>query len=327
MRITRLIFDDITQENQEKMQFSEDVLNGLSSRPKKISSKYFYDDEGSQIFQQITQLEEYYPTRTEFQILENCKDILAETIGTKEIDIVELGVGDGHKTKVIINSFIEKNIKVNFYPIDISEQALHLLENNYERKEQLCMHGIVADYLKGLSFARNRSCNRQIVLFLGSNIGNFNREECLELLKEIRKIMREKDFLLIGFDLKKNIGRMTKAYSDSKGVTAKFNLNLLKRINNELGANFNLERFSHQAFYNPEIGAMESYLISLVDQDVTISSINKTFHFDEFEPIHLEYSFKFLEKEIDELSTFGGFKSVTNFKDPDHLFVDALWQV
>jgi L-histidine N-alpha-methyltransferase len=327
MKITRLILDDLTNENQEKIQFSIDVENGLSSHPKKISSKYFYDDEGSQIFQKITQLEEYYPTRTEFQILESCKDILAEIINVNEVDIVELGVGDGHKTKIIINSFLEKKIKVNFFPIDISEEALHQLENNLKPQSNLCMHGIVADYLKGLSFARNRSANRQIVLFLGSNIGNFNRDESLEILKDIRKIMYKKDFLLVGFDLKKNIEMMTKAYNDKEGVTAEFNLNLLRRINNELGGNFNLEHFSHQAFYNPELGAMESYLIALKEQDVTINSLNRTFHFEEYEPIHLEYSFKFLEKEINEISLKGGFMPVKNFKDSQHLFVDALWQV
>jgi len=327
VKISRLTFDTEKSEDLERKHFAQDVEAGLSSHPKNISSKYFYDDYGSQIFQKITKLDEYYPTRTEFKILESLKDSLPDIIGSGEIDLVELGAGDGHKTKILIDSFLQKGIKVNFMPIDISEEALHLLEENIGPKNNLSLHGIVADYIEGLSFARKQSENKMIILFLGSNIGNFSREESLHLLRQVRKHLRDKDYLLIGFDLKKDIDQLTRAYSDSEGVTAQFNLNLLKRINSELGGTFNIEQFKHQAFYNPELGAMESYLISLTEQDVFIAALNRTFHFEAFEPIHLEYSFKFLEKEINEISEVGGFKSISNFKDPDSLFIDALWQV
>lgn len=327
MKISRLLFDGRANKNLEREQFSLEVLHGLSSHPKKISSKYFYDDRGSQIFQQITQMDEYYPTRTELEILKSMKDILPQIIGAQQIDIVELGVGDGHKTKVLIEGLIEKKIKLQFFPIDISEEALHLLQDNIQENEKLSIHGVVAEYIEGLRFARNNSMNKQLVLFLGSNIGNFSREERVLLLREIRAIMHTKDFLLVGLDLKKDIEIMTRAYNDREGITAQFNLNLLKRINNELGGDFHPENFGHQAFYNPELGAMESYLISLVDQNVSIATLERSFHFDEFEPIHVEYSFKFLEREINQLGLEGGFKPVSNFKDSDKLFIDALWEV
>lgn len=327
MKISRLSFDDMTLKNLEREQFAEDVLKGLSSNPKKISSKYFYDDSGSRIFQKITTLIDYYPTRAEFEILDSIKDLLPDIVGAGEVDLVELGAGDGHKTKLLIDSFLLKGIRVQYFPIDISEQALHLLENNIPPAENLERHGVVADYIEGLKYVRSLSKNRQIVLFLGSNIGNFSKEESIEMLKRVRELMHERDYLLIGFDLKKNIDVLTRAYNDSEGVTAEFNFNLLRRMNNELGANFDLTNFTHRSIYNPALGAVESFLISLREQDVTFTTLNKTFHFDEFEPIHLEYSFKFLEKEIDDISRNVGFKSVSNFKDHDRLFVDALWQV
>jgi dimethylhistidine N-methyltransferase len=326
MIITNLSIDAASKKNKEHIQFARDIEMGLSVSPKKLPSKYFYDDNGSQIFQLITKLDEYYPTRTEIEILNTLKNQLPDLINENEIDIVELGVGDGHKTKILIESFLNKNVKVNFYPIDISHEAMILLEQNIAYPN-MNTHGIVAEYLEGLKFARSHSLNRQIVLFLGSNLGNFSREESEDMLKSIHHIMYEKDFLLIGFDLKKDINLMNRAYSDSEGVTAKFNLNLLARINSELGGNFNLEQFSHEAHYNPAIGAMESYLISLCEQDVYIAALNKTFHFDEFEGMHLEYSFKYSEKEIEHLSELSGFHQLKNFSDPNHYFVDSLWQV
>lgn len=325
MIITNLVKE--TPGDNQLMEFSRDIDSGLSSYPKKISSKYFYDDIGSQLFQQITKLDEYYVTKTELSILENIKNILPDLIGVEEIDIVELGVGDGHKTKLILESFCEKNIKVNFYPIDISPEAFHLLENNISENINLKIHAIAGEYIEGLNYVRENSKNRQIVLFLGSNIGNFSKAESIVMLKKIRDVLSAGDFLLIGFDLKKDTEILIHAYNDDAGVTAQFNLNLLLRINNQLGANFDLTKFKHFASYNPNIGAMESYLISLIDQDVNIRSLNKTFHFQAFEPIHLEYSFKYQEQDIHELSQHGGFNQITNFSDDKHYFIDSLWQV
>lgn len=307
--------------------FSHEIDQGLSSIPKSISSKYFYDDLGSQIFQEITGLKEYYVTRAELSILESLKNILPDMIETFEIDIIELGVGDGHKTKIMIESFLNKNIKVNFYPIDISREALHLLEKNISQNSKLTVNAIVAEYIEGLTILRNKTEHVQLVLFLGSNIGNFTPKERLELLQKIRANLKPNDYLLVGFDLKKDINILTHAYSDDEGLTAKFNLNVLSRINAELGADFSLEHFLHYALYNPVIGAMESFLLADKEQTVHIKALNKSFHFEAFEPIHLEYSYKFLEKDIDELCLKSGFTHLTNFSDANHFFIDSLWQV
>jgi L-histidine N-alpha-methyltransferase len=327
MIITKLIEDNKKLQALSKLQFAKDIDIGLSATPKNLSSKYFYDTKGSQIFQEITKLDEYYLTRSELEILENIKNILPDLVGKNEVDIVELGVGDGHKTKIIINSFLDKNIKVNFFPIDISAEAMHLLEDHISESKNLNMHAVVGEYIEGMNFAREHSKNRQIVLFLGSNIGNFNKNEGQHILRKIKSILKKDDFLLIGFDLKKDIEFMTRAYSDHEGITARFNLNLLERINTELGADFDVENFEHQAIYNPELGAMESYLISLKNQIVSIAELKKKFSFEAFESIHLEYSFKFLEKDIQDLSVQGGFKRIGNFKDGNQYFIDSLWQV
>ncbi|MFA6235959.1 MAG: L-histidine N(alpha)-methyltransferase [Bacteriovorax sp.] len=327
MIITNLLQDTEKIISSEKLQFAEDIETGLSSTPKKIPSKYFYDNKGSKLFQKITLLEEYYVTRTEVSILENIKRILPDIVNEPEVDIVELGVGDGHKTKIIIDSFLEKNIKVNFFPIDISNEALRMLEKNILESDKLKIHGLVADYIEGMNFARIHSGNRQIVLFLGSNIGNFTKTDSQIILRKIKTIMNPDDFLLIGFDLKKDVELLTHAYSDHEGVTARFNLNILERINLELGADFRLENFKHLALYNPILGAMESYLLSQTEQAVTISTLKRTFSFEAFEPIHLEYSFKYLEKDIQELSKKGGFTQIANFSDNNKYYIDSLWQV
>lgn len=327
-----MIITNLLQENEkilkaEKLQFAEDIEAGLSTNPKRIPSKYFYDNKGSKLFQKITTLDEYYVTRTEVSILENIKSILPDIVGELEVDIVELGVGDGHKTKIIIDSFLGKNIKVNFYPIDISDEALRMLEKNILESDRLKIHGLVADYIEGMNFARIHSGNRQIILFLGSNIGNFSKPDSQIILKKIKTIMNQDDFLLIGFDLKKDAEVLNHAYSDHEGVTALFNLNVLERINEELGGDFQLKNFKHLAFYNPIIGAMESYLLSQKEQTVTINALKRTFSFEAFEPIHLEYSFKYLEKDIQELSKRGGFTQIANFYDDNRYYIDSLWQV
>lgn len=307
--------------------FAADVLLGLSSTPKRIQSKYFYDDIGSELFQKITQQPEYYLTRKEFEILESVQNTLPDLIKEKEIDIVELGVGDGHKSKLVIDGFLQSGVKVHFYPIDISEKAMHLLGENIQEQDDFKMHGIVADYFDGLRYVREISQNKQLALLLGSNIGNYTREQAGEFFQRLWRILNHDDYALVGFDLKKDISVLTSAYNDPKGYTKQFNLNLLTRINNELGANFELSQFQHFGAYNPLLGAMESYLVSLAKQEVYIEKIKKTFVFQEFEPMHLEYSYKYLEKDIEMVSNFSGFETLQHFKDQESYFVDSLWKV
>lgn len=306
--------------------FAEDVYMGLRQEPKAISPKYFYDDEGSRIFQDITKHEDYYLTRTEFlNFIKFGKDI-SNHIDDEMIDIVELGVGDGHKTKVLISEFVDAKKKVQFFPIDISAEAIAQVEKTFEDALVENITGVVSEYISGVKHLSSHTQNRKLVLFLGSNIGNFNEQERIDFLKSLKKSLNPGDFLLIGFDLKKDIEILTKAYNDSDKHTEKFNLNILKRMNRELGANFNLSDFEHCGFYNPRIGAMESYVLPKRTHDVHIKALNESFQFKAFEPLHLEYSFKFNREDIKNLSMKTGFEIVENFVDERDYFMNSLWR-
>jgi len=327
MELTKLSNLGQKEKDLVKEQFAMDVLTGLYSKPKSISAKYFYDDLGSQIFQDITKHDDYYPTKIEFEILDKIKSIIPTLIDSKEIDIIELGAGDGHKSHLLIKGFLDQNISVNFYPIDISEKAMILLEENITSHPKLKIHGVVSEYMQGLQFLRRKSSNKKLVLFLGSNIGNFDRIQSQVFLRRLWQNLDDSDHILIGFDLKKNVDTLLTAYNDSAGHTKKFNLNLLARINNELGGNFDLTQFDHFGTYNPSLGAMESYLLSNTEQKVYISKLERSFQFHKMEPIHLEYSFKFLKRDVDYLSEQTGFKVIEHFTDPKDYFLDSLWEV
>ncbi len=325
MKITNLIETDQTR--LHRASFLTDVIAGLSTEQKSISAKYFYDDIGSEIFQKITQHPDYYPTSTEFSILQKISADLPAIIHEAEIDIIELGAGDGHKSELIINGFLGNDCKVNFYPIDISEKAMQLLDENLSMNENLYIHGIVADYFQGLNHLKKISSNRKLVLFLGSNIGNFNKAQTDAFLTQLEASLNIGDYVLIGFDLKKAISILNRAYNDSDGLTRAFNLNLLVRMNRELGAHFDVSAFEHYGFYHPVLGAMESYLISLKDQTVTIDAAGQDFHFKKHEAIHLEYSHKFSTTGITKLATRNGFEITELFSDHRDYFIDALWKV
>ena len=308
-------------------QFAIDVLMGLCSSPKKLSPKYFYDDRGSDLFQKITQHSDYYPTRTEFEIISDIKNGLTELIDENEIDIIELGAGDGHKSQLILESFLSVGKKINYYPIDISEEAMKQLERTINPHENLKIHAVVSEYLPGLRFLRKKSKNRQLILFLGSNIGNFDRVQNQVFLRQLWKSLNQNDLALIGFDLKKDVEILTKAYNDSDDYTKEFNLNLLERINNELGGDFDLSKFQHFGVYNPILGAMESYLLPTQEQTVYIKDLERSFYFEPYEPMHLEYSFKFLKSDIEFLCEQTGFVVEKNFTDKNDYFIDSLWRV
>jgi len=327
MVITELKTEAIEKETVQQSPFKADVLFGLSSSPKTLSSKYFYDDKGSEIFQKITQHVDYYLTKTEHHILNQIKHKLPQVIKAQVIDIIELGAGDGHKSDLILQGFLDFGCQVNFYPIDISSKALSLMKDNITPHKHLNIHGVIAEYSEGLSYIKQKSSNPQLLLFLGSNIGNFDPIERVNFLQNIRTQLSNASYLLIGFDLKKNITLLNTAYNDSAGLTRDFNLNLLERINRELGGNFSTSKFKHYGTYNPILGRMESYLISNEAQEVTIQSLTKTFQFDAFEPLHLESSFKFLRSDIKLLGKESGFNIINHYSDEKDYFIDSLWQV
>jgi dimethylhistidine N-methyltransferase len=311
---------------EHRGRFALDVLAGLCARPKRIPAKYFYDDRGSRIFQRITRQSEYYLTAAELEILRRMKDSLPRLVPGERIDIIELGPGDGQKSRLLIEGFLRAGRRVAYYPVDISAQALDMLADNLPRQPGLTVHGVVAEYFAGLRHACADSAGHRLILFLGSNIGNFDNRQNRVFLHRLRRSLDDGDHAVIGFDLKKDVEVLTRAYNDAAGHTRDFNLNLLRRINSELGGDFDPRGFRHFGIYNPVLGAMESYLLSTRDQQVRIAALGRSFRFEAHEPLHLEYSFKFLERDIAGLCAQAGFRQEGNFYDDRRYFVDALWR-
>ena len=313
----------------KKDTFAEDVLDGLSSNPKYLSSKYFYDDEGSRLFQEIMKVPEYYLTRSEYEIFSRQTAEIFEAFGADsgEFDLIELGAGDGTKTSLLVDYFIKHNVVFRYVPIDISAEALNILSEKFNNQfPKLNIQTEQGDYFRTLETFQKKSDRKKIILFLGSNIGNFSEKQSLEFFKELREVMNEKDFLFIGFDLHKNPKTILRAYADSLGITAKFNLNLLKRVNRELGGNFQIEEFKHYASYHPTERAARSFLISQKDQIVRIESLNKEFEFKQWEPIFMEVSQKFNLEMIQNISAESGFEVVRNFFDENKFYTNSLWK-
>lgn len=310
--------------------FAADVLRGLSATPKFLSSKYFYDDEGSRLFQTIMTLPEYYLTRAEFEIFnEQTAEIFAAfRADDSEFDLIELGAGDGSKTALLIDYFLARRAAFRYVPIDISSEALSgLTEKFAARFPALSLQAECGDYFQTLDAFKSKSERRKIILFLGSNVGNFSREQATDFFSRLRASMNDKDLLFVGFDLQKDPRTILEAYDDAQNVTAAFNLNLLKRINRELGANFAVENFSHYAIYQPIEGAARSFLISRRAQTVRIEALNEEFKFAAWEPIYMEISQKYTLPMIEDLARASGFAVEKNFLDRRNYYADSLWQL
>ncbi|MEO8572867.1 MAG: L-histidine N(alpha)-methyltransferase [Pyrinomonadaceae bacterium] len=318
-----------TSPSPELSQFAEDVLSGLSSVPKQLSSKYFYDDEGSRLFQEIMRLPEYYPTRAELKIFTEQTDAIREafTDKVKEIDLIELGAGDGTKTAVLLEHFLKHDVDFTYSPIDISQEANDALLKRFREKfPDLRISPHTGDYFKVLGDLRNGSDRRNVLMFLGSNIGNFQRDQAVDFFRQLRAVMNDNDRLFVGFDMQKDPRVIVKAYDDQQGVTAAFNLNLLRRVNRELGANFDLSKFSHYAQYRPVECAARSFLISREKQTVTIAALNRSFDLEQWEPIFMEISQKYTRAMIEELAAESGFAIETEFFDDVNFYTDSLWR-
>jgi dimethylhistidine N-methyltransferase len=308
--------------------FALDVLFGLSAVPKRLPSKYFYDAIGSELFRKITTLPEYYPTACEREILQRHADDLARIVGDHPLNLVELGSGDGHKTEALLKSFLGARVDFRYVPIDISESAISgLVRSLAERFQELDVQGLVSEYFTGVQWLGQAKNRLNLVLFSGSSIGNFGRSESHVFLRSLWNSLNEGDRVLIGFDLKKDIDQMQSAYDDSQGVTRDFNLNLLRRINRELGGNFDVEKFRFFSTYDVLEGAMKSYLVSRVSQDVFIDAIGQAFSFEPWEAIQTEYSYKYLESDIDLLARHTGFEITHSFYDSKRYFTNSLWRV
>ena len=311
-------------------EFAKDTLEGFSARHKYLSSKYFYDTKGSRIFQDIMQMPEYYLTDCELEILKTGKLEIFEAFAEQDsqYNLIELGAGDGLKTKVLLSHLHDQNAIFEYIPIDISAEAVKNLVRDLEREiPGIKINGKVGDYFRLMKELNLYNHTKKIILFLGSNIGNFNESQSLSFLNRLKMVMQPGDLLFIGFDLKKDPDIILKAYNDPHGHTAAFNLNLLQRINDELNADFNLNHFRHIEVYDPKSGIAKSKLISLKKQEVIIHGFSKTFSFEQGESIFMEMSQKYDMEMILDLADKSGFKIVRNLYDERQYFVDSLWKL
>ena len=309
--------------------FAEDVREGLLQTPKTLPSKYFYNEQGDKLFQTIMGLGEYYLTRCEFQIFEDQKqEILENFLGQdQQFRLVELGAGDGTKTKVLLDHFLKTGVDFSYAPIDISQNVLDQLGNDLKKSmPALQFEPIQGDYFHALADLNKVHDMKEVVLFLGSNIGNFSIEGGVKFLTQLGSNLSTGDMLLIGFDLMKNPQTILNAYNDKMGVTREFNLNLLKRMNDELGANFDLDKFKHFPTYNPINGETRSHLVSTEAQGVYIEALEESFHFVAWEAVHTEVSQKYSPEMIREFAEKAGFRVVHDFTDECQYFVDSLWE-
>ena len=299
--------------------FAEEISSSLNHDSKFISPKFFYDKKGSDLFEKICSLPEYYPTRTEISILRKLQPELSSYID-ENFRLVELGSGTSVKTRLILDVLTKLQDSVDYFPIDISEILTESSEELLKNYDGLHITGIIDTYEGGLEFLKNFDKKKNLIIFLGSSFGNFSPNDGFEFLKKINSTMKSGDLFLIGLDLIKDKQILESAYDDSQGVTAKFNLNILSRINDELDADFNLKNFSHLAIYNEEKQRIEMYLKSLVNQSVIVSKSDLLLNLEKDELIHTEHSHKYTLTQIHELLDSVGFEIKHTWLDDKKYF-------
>lgn len=305
--------------------FKNDVHEGLSSKPKRLLSKYFYDETGDKLFVKIMNMPEYYLTDSEFEIFTQQAEQIINTFNVDEeaLELIELGAGDGTKTIELLKK-LEGREDFTYMPIDISQHALDGLKNRLAQEVPgIKVTPLQGDYFGVLSKIKQHTA-RKVILFLGSNIGNMLDVNAHRFIKELADKMDPGDKLLMGVDLKKDPNIILPAYNDAAGITKAFNLNLLTRINNELGGNFNIDQFDHKPVYNEEKGQAESYIVSTTDQHVSIEATGATYHFDKGEAIHMEISRKYDRDTINKLIDKTGLFIKEVFTDSKQYFSDFL---
>ena len=322
--------------------FAEDVRIGLTSTPKRLSSKYFYDAEGDALFCSIMACPEYYLTDCEMEIFTTQSDAILDVALANSrvtaahvhdsdfeeatIDVVELGPGDASKSVHLLRALVKRMPDTTYYPVDISSNIIALLESELPAAVPgIRVRGRQGDFAETLHDITSISERNKLILFLGSTIGNLTFSESRTFFAALRSSMREGDMLLVGFDLQKDPSTILAAYNDSQGVTRAFNLNLLARMNRELGATFDLDTFEHFPVYDPVTGTCKSFVYSCIEQTVRIEMLNLDVHFHPYECIHTEVSQKYTKEQIDLFAREGGFESVQYFTDSRGWFVDALF--
>ena len=310
--------------------FEKEVLEGLSATQKYLSSKFIYDQKGDRLFQEIMAMPGYYLTRSEFELFEKHKTEIITSFDPEKsgFDLIELGAGDGKKTKVLLKELIRASSDFTYQPVDISSNALEMLSRSLKSElpgvEVILKQG---EYFEILTALKSESIRRRVIMFLGSNIGNLLHPRAIEFLTGLRKIMKPNDLLFIGFDQKKDPQVILDAYNDKEGITAAFNLNLLERINRELGGTFDLTAFKHWEVYNPETGTAKSYLVSKKKQEVAVKGLNRVFQFEAWESIHTEISQKYDDSTVSWLAAESGLEIIKSYADDNSYYKNYLLQV
>ncbi|WP_062056321.1 L-histidine N(alpha)-methyltransferase [Aquimarina longa] len=307
--------------------FEKEVSEGLTAFPKYLSSKFFYDEVGDALFQQIMELPEYYLTRAEYEIFEMHKSDIIQNfdVSNKGFDLIELGAGDGKKTKVLLQELLNQHYDFTYTPIDISENAITgLVKNLNTEMPKVTVRGQIGEYFEVLDRLKHISDRKKVIMVLGSNIGNLLHPRAIQFLKRLCNSMHVGDLLFMGFDQKKHPQKVLDAYNDKSGVTAAFNKNVLARINKELNANFNLDKFIHWETYDPESGTAKSYLVSKEKQTVDIDNLSLQVHFEAWESIHTEISQKYDDDIVKWLTKESGLKIEKSFSDQHNDYKDYL---
>ncbi len=310
-------------------QFKQDIDRGLSNEPKTLPSKYFYDKIGDDLFVKIMNMPEYYLTRAELEIFQTKTHQIIESLNLKKnqyFELIELGAGDGTKTIELLKVLIGEKYNFDYLPVDISQNALDGLKQKLNVElPNLNVKTQQGDYFQILSSLKETN-KRKVILFLGSNIGNMSDERAQSFVYKLGSNLQPDDQLLLGVDLIKSQDIVLPAYNDSNGITRDFNLNLLSRINKELGGNFNIKYFSHAPEYIEEDGIAKSFLKSSKRQEVTIKATGKTYQFSEGEKIHTEISRKYNDAVLQKIIAETDFTITGKLMDEQHYFADYILQ-
>jgi dimethylhistidine N-methyltransferase len=300
--------------------FARDVADGLTAAPKRLACRYFYDREGSRLFEAICELPEYYLTRAEAAILHDHAHEIAGRFPAA-VTVIEFGSGSAVKTRLLLEALLRPRRGVRYVPIDICrpvlEESSRALLQIFPELEIVSVAG---EYQEGLRRLPDESARPKLVLWLGSNIGNLDRTEAAAFLRRIRETLQPTDRVLVGFDLRKDRAVLEAAYDDAAGVTAAFNLNLLARINRELEGDFDLAAFRHRATYDPDLGRIEMDLVSTKTQRVTIGRLGLEVAFAAGEAIHTENSYKYSQTEMDDVSRAAGLHAERCWQDLEGRF-------
>ena len=302
----RLCYYEPSKNKLEKT-FVEELSSSLNQKQKSIHPKFFYDKKGSDLFEEICKLPEYYLTRTEISILTQLRDKLPAFMDG-EFRLVELGSGSSRKTRILLSILEKLQKQIEYFPIDISKILKESTTTLLSDYENLHMTGIIDNYESGLDFLKNYDNRKNLIAFLGSSFGNFDYQPGLRFLYKINSSMKDDDLFLVGLDLVKDRNVLEHAYNDSHGITAQFNLNVLSRINLELNSNFNIDKFAHHAVYSEAENRVEIYLRSLENQTVNITKAGIALKIKQNELIHTENSHKYTIPKIKDIFSSTGFR-------------------